>query len=91
MSTRRDNKSVRINDATWLRLLQFLATLTKSELQEFDSESRELPGRLTMNDAITVLLNRQDAHRNRSQKSNEKRKTPKVDSVDSGDNSSERV
>lgn len=85
MAERKDNKCIRIADTTWLRLLQFMASLTKTELQEFKAGLGELPGRLTVNDAIVVLLDRQDAHRARSAKSSAKKKQEVVDSGDNGD------
>jgi len=85
MAERKDNKCVRIADTTWLRLLQFMAGLTKTQLQEFKAGAGQLPGRVTIDDAIIVLLDREDAHRTRSQKANEKRKKAQVDSGDNGD------
>lgn len=86
MVERQDSKSVRLTPATWLRLLQFMASLTKAELQEFKAGAGQLPGRITVDDAVSVLLDRQEAHKARSAKSSAKRKQVDVDNVDNVDN-----
>jgi len=85
MAVRKDKRVVRLKEPTYQRLLQFMATLAKSELQEFKAGSGELPGRITVDDAIAVLLDRQEAHKARSQKSSAKRKQVEVDMVDKVD------
>lgn len=78
---REDYKMLRVTPQTWLRLVQFMASLTKTELQQFKAGSGELPGRVTVNDAISILLDRQDAHRARSARSSAKRRQSDVNSV----------
>lgn len=86
MAERKDKRVVRLKEPTYQRLLTFMATLAKSELQEFKAGSGELPGRITCDDAIAVLLDRQEAHKARSAKSSAKRKQAEVDMVDKVDN-----
>lgn len=86
MAERTDNRVVRLKEPTYQRLLQFMATLAKSELSEFKAGSGELPGRITVDNAVSVLLDRQEAHKARSAKSSAKRKQAVVDTVDTVDN-----
>lgn len=89
MSQRQDNRVVRLTEATYQRLLVFIAGLTKTAMQDFKAGAGELPGRITVDNAVSVLLDRQDAHKARSARSNAKKKQADVDNVDNVNNGEE--
>ena len=82
-------KFLRVSIETHERLCQFIALLSKSALADFKAGSGALPTRITVDDAIAVLLDRQESHRERSKRANERRKKPDVNDVnDVNDNAS---
>jgi len=89
MAKRVDETTVRISTATAFRLHQFISTLLRSRLADFKAGKGAYPHRVTANEAIAVLLDRQESHSARSARSNAKRKQADVDNVDNVDTGEE--
>jgi len=86
MGKRKEYKMVRLSKATHTRLLEVVAGIIAKEAKELGITRFVLSDRISLDKAITVLLDRRDAHSARSAKSAEKRRSQDVDNVDNVDN-----
>lgn len=72
---------VKLKPETHARLAQFIAALTKARMTGNLELGGFLPAAVSADTAIQILLDRQDAHKERSAKSTAKRKQSEVNQV----------